>query len=131
MEEDFCLLGLLSDEPDYRLCWLLNQALEIDLQKEEELILYHPRLKLEQSFSLFSWIDEDAYWTYRIIRNRSGQGYFLEEVRNIDYLLHLQGEISTERLRRLISSINEVRQVRMCVPVDLQKIRNKERLMIW
>ncbi len=131
MEEDFCLLGLLSDEPDYRLCWLLNQALEINLEKEEELILYHPRLKLEQSFSLFAWVDEDTYWTYRIIRNRSGQGYFLEEVRNIDYLLHLQGEISTERLRQLINSINEVVQVRMCVPVDLQKIRNKERLMIW
>ncbi len=131
MEEDFSLLGLLTDEPDYRLCWLLNQWLDINLEKEEDLNLFHPKRKQEQSFSLFSYYDENTCWTFRVIQNRSAQGYFLEEIRNIDFLLHLQGEINADRLQLLMRSISEMGRVRMCVPVDLQKIRSKERLMIW
>ncbi len=27
IEEDFCLLGIVTDEPDFKLCWLINQSL--------------------------------------------------------------------------------------------------------
>ena len=72
IDEDFCLLGVVSDEPDYKLCWLINSSLDMNFEKQEELQLFHRKLDEEQVFSLFSYHDNDALITFRIIRNRSG-----------------------------------------------------------
>jgi hypothetical protein len=131
IQEDYCLLGLVSDDPDYKLCWNLNQALDMDLKKMDELKLYHKRLAVDQYFSLFIYQDEEALLTYRIIRNRSDQGFFLDELKNLDYLIHIQGEISPEKIGRFLQQAGSLSSVRMCVPVDLHKLRNRERLLLW
>jgi hypothetical protein len=131
MEEDFCLLGVVADEPDYKLCWMINQALDMNLEKQEDLQLYHRKRNEDQIFSIFSFYDPDALITYRIIRNKSENGYFLDELKNIDYLIHIQGEIHADRISDFMLSVNSLQPVRMCVPSDLSRIKNKERLFIW
>ena len=131
IEEDFCLLGVVTDEPDYKLCWMINRALDMNFEKQEELQLYHRKLDEEQVFSLFSYHDNDAMISYRIIRNRAENGYFLDELKNIDYLIHIQGEINTNRISGFMLSVGTLEPVRMCVPSDLSRIKNKERLLLW
>jgi hypothetical protein len=131
MEEDFCLLGVVADEPDYKLCWMINKALDMNFEKQEDLQLYHRKRNEEQVFSLFSYYDPDAMTAYRIIRNKSENGYFLDEMKNIDYLIHIQGEIHADRISDFMQSVNSLKPVRMCVPSDLSRIKNKERLFIW
>ena len=131
MDEDFCLLGVVSDEPDYKLCWRINQNLDMNFEKQEELKLYHRKLDEEQVFSYFSYHDDDALITYRLIRNRAQKGYFLDELKNIDYLIHIQGEIITSRINDFMTSVGALEPVRMCVPSDLGRIKNKERLLLW
>ncbi|MGW8317373.1 MAG: IPExxxVDY family protein, partial [Bacteroidales bacterium] len=77
MEEDFCLLGVVSDEPDYRLCWMINRQLGMDFEKTDDLTLRHRKYQEEQQFSLFLFEDEEAMVTYRIIKNRADVGHFL------------------------------------------------------
>jgi hypothetical protein len=131
IEEDFCLLGLVSDEPDYKLCWRINQSLDMNFEKQDELKLFHRKLDESQTFSYFSYHDEDALITYRLIQNRAEKGYFLDEMKNIDFLIHIQGEINTDRIRSFMSSVSALDPVRMCVPSDLSRIKNKERLLLW
>jgi hypothetical protein len=131
MEEDFCLLGMVSDEPDYRLCWLLNQQLEMNFEKMDDLILHHRKLDQEQHFSHFVYNDEESMVTYRIVRNRTENGYFLEELKNLDYLIHIQGEVTPDKIDTFLQTTGNLEAVRICMPVNLQKIRNKERLMLW
>jgi len=131
IEEDFCLLGVVTDEPDYKLCWMINRILDMNFEKQEELQLFHRKLDEEQVFSHFSYHDSDALITFRIIRNRSENGYFLDELKNIDYLIHIQGEINTMRINDFMQSVGALEPVRMCVPSDLSRIKNKERLLLW
>jgi hypothetical protein len=131
IEEDFCLLGVVTDEPDYKLCWMINQSLDMNFEKQEELRLYHRKMQDEQIFSLFAYHDENALITFRIIKNRTENGYFLDELKNIDYLIHIQGEINTIRISNFLLSVGALKPVRMCVPTDLSKIKNKERLLLW
>lgn len=131
IEEDFCLLGVVTDDPDYKLCWRINQALESNFEKLEDLKLFHRKLNDDQFFSIFSFEDAESMVTYRIIKNRSDSGYFLDELRNIDFLVHIQGEIYEEGIALFMQSLSILSSVRMCVPVDLTRIRNKERLWLW
>ena len=131
IDEDICLLGVVSDEPDYKLCWRINQRLDMNFEKQEELELFHSKLDADQQFSLFHYYDEDSLVTYRLVKNRAEKGYFLDEFKHIDYLIHIQGEIDTSRISSFISAVNALNSVRMCVPADLSRIKNKERLLLW
>ena len=129
--EDFSLLGMVSDETGYRLCWLINRALGTDFLRLDDLKLYHRRLDKEQVFSIYAFSDEDAMLTFRIIRNRAEEGFFLDELKNLDYLVHIQGELSPEKIGSFMQGTAAIPEVRMCVPVDLARIRNQERLLLW
>jgi len=131
IEEDFCLLGVVADDPDYKLCWRINQALETNFEKLDDLELFHRKLNDDQLFSIFAFEDEEAMLSYRIIKNRSEKGYFLDELKNIDFLVHVQGEIHEGTISTFMHSVAKLSSVRMCVPVDLTRIRNKERLLLW
>ncbi|MFH0756905.1 MAG: IPExxxVDY family protein [Bacteroidota bacterium] len=131
INEDFCLLGLVSDEPDYKLCWLINHSLGTDLLKLDDLELFHKRLGKDLAYSIFAFQDEESLLTYRIIKNRAEEGYFLDELKNLDYLVHIQGEINAKKINSFIRGVKAIPEVRMCVPVDLKKIRNQERLLLW
>jgi len=131
MEENYCLLGISSDEPDYKLCWLINEKLRVSFLKTDNLHVFHKKLNENQEFSLFQYDDENAMLVYRIIGNRSDSGNFLDELRNIDFLLHIQGDLIQDDISMLIRKLNSLDAVRMCVPVDLEKLREKDRLHLW
>jgi hypothetical protein len=131
IEEDFCLLGVVTDEPDYKLCWMINGALNMNFEKQEDLMLFHKKMNDEQEFSNFLYEDEEAMITFRIIKNRTDKGYYLEELKNLDYLIHIQGEISTLKISNFMLSIGGLQPVRMCVPCDLSRIKNHDRLLLW
>jgi len=131
IEEDFCLLGVVTDEPDYKLCWLINQALGTRFLKQDDLELFHRKLDRDQVFSLFAFSDDESLLTYRIIKNRAKEGYFLDEMKNLDYLVHIQGDIASEKINAFLQGTAAIPGIRMCVPVDLKMIRNKERLLLW
>lgn len=131
MQEDFCLLGLMTDEPDYKLCWRINQALDLSFEKIDDLNLFHKKTGTEQVFSIFAYHDDTAMLTYRIINNRSDPGYFLDELKNLDFLVHIQGDLAEDKIREFIRRTAALPAVRMCVPVDLNRIRDRERLLLW
>jgi hypothetical protein len=103
----------------------------MNFEKQEELELFHRKLDVDQEFSLFFYHDEDSLVTYRLVKNRAEKGYFLDEFKHIDYLIHIQGEIDTGKISSFISAVNSLDSVRMCVPSDLSRIKNKERLLLW
>lgn len=131
IDEDFCLLGMVADQPDYRLNLLINRTLGFNLLKQEDLVLYHRKLDMDQEFSLFEYGDDESLLTYRVIGNRAENGYFLDELKNLDYLVHIQGEIMQDSIAAFISKTAAIPDIRMCLPVDLTRIRNKDRLLLW
>ena len=48
IEEDFCLLGVVADEPDYKFCWMINQELSVGFERHDDLKLYHPKIEVDQ-----------------------------------------------------------------------------------
>lgn len=131
MEENYCLLGISSDVPDYKLCWLINDKFRMSFLKTDNLNVYHKKLNEDQEFSLFQYDDENAMLVYRIIGNRSDGGNFMSELKNIDFLLHIQGDLIQEDISKLVQQLNSLNAVRMCVPVDLGKLKEKDRLQLW
>ena len=131
IEENYCLLGISTDEPDYKLCWRINDRLKMSFVKTDDLCVKHRKSGEEQSFPLFQFEDDNTMLTYRIIGNRSEAGYFLPELKNVDYLLHIQGDLVQDDLKELVAKLMALPSIRMCIPVDLGRIKERDRLQLW
>ncbi len=99
--------------------------------KTDNLAVYHKKLDVEQEFSLFYFDDENAMLVYRMISNRSDTGYFLSDLKNVDYILHIQGDLINDDISSLVANLNSIDTVRLCVPVDLSRVKEKDRLQLW
>ena len=79
-------LGLLTDEPDYRLCWLLNQNYPWDLVRSDDIIITDKNSPVPQSYTCF--ISNSGHQPeIRLIGNRSKEGVWLTIFRQVDFLL--------------------------------------------
>lgn len=128
-EFDFILLGVSCHEKDYRLCWAMNQALEISLSKEERdievIIKKSNRCSLH---SMFTYFDEDNEIEYRLIANRSTMGVLVPEKSQADYLLMISDNYfsSTNELKK---KVNEIPFVLTSFIIEVESLKSKENLI--
>src|ERR1700741_90805 len=129
---DFMLFAISSHEPDYKLCYKLNQALNIDLHKEEALELKNRNQADSLLFSFFIYVNEEEQLEYNLLSNKSyntvqsnkpvsssqadlfgdtepeisGQkGFLINELNTIDYLLIVRSPYDPEFAYGLESTI--------------------------
>ena len=79
-------LGLLTDEPEYRLCWLLNQSYPWELVRSDNISVQEKNSPIPQSYSCFE-SQSSHLPAIKLISNRSKEGFWLTEFRQVDFLL--------------------------------------------
>ncbi|MFA6127585.1 MAG: hypothetical protein WC699_09785 [Bacteroidales bacterium] len=79
-------LGILTDEPDYRLCWLLNHCFAWDLVRTADLVVQDKKSSIFQTYSSFSGHSPHQQ-EIRLFSNRSVEGHWLTIFQQVDYLL--------------------------------------------
>lgn len=96
---DFILLGISSHEHDYRLVWAINQA-GFRFAKIASLVI-SGKLNDSLEFSRFLYSDEEKHLTYKLISNRQGEGILFTEIKNLDYVMQITGELSSAELKEV------------------------------
>jgi hypothetical protein len=85
---DYDLIGFCSHYNDYRACWAINAALDIQLVKSEELFMISGKKgEVISAHSFYEWMDDDNLLQYYLIKNKSGVDYLIPELNQIDYFL--------------------------------------------
>ncbi len=128
-EYDFIVIAILSFEKDYKLVWDINNSLAFDFLRTDDYKAYNKKRQTEQEFSTFIFHDEKEYVDYQIITNKSDQGYLLEELKNIDFLMLIKGDFEDGYDKIFQSKLQNLQSVQSAFILDVTKIKAKERLM--
>ncbi len=128
-EYPFKLAGISSSENDYRLSWSLNQIIGLKLVRTDNLEIFHKRLDDKQAFSQFEYFDEDSLLQYRLISNRSYNGYLLEEMTNLDYLLQITGDTDEGWMGNLIQKMKGIDGINLVFPIDPITLKSRKKLL--
>ena len=126
-EYDFELIGICSHAKDYRLSWELNQQLEFDLGKDDNLELNTKGDK--QSHSFFSFIDEENLIEYYLINNRSESGFLIPEEKKSDYFLLIRGVLREGRVEELVREIAMIKNVLTTYSIKVDRLKSKSNLL--
>ncbi|MGB0423772.1 MAG: IPExxxVDY family protein [Flavobacteriales bacterium] len=85
---DFLLFGISCHEKIYRLSWFLNRELSMELAWCDELEM---KVKGETStYPYYRFEDLENETIYTLIQNRGAHGWFIPEMKQMDYLLKIE-----------------------------------------
>ena len=127
---DFVLIGISSHEKDYRICWALNNKLELDLVKAEPLEIKDKKQNEPSNFSLFECIRADEFIEYFVIANRSEKGMLIPEQKQMDYFFVIRGEIEEDDVKDIVKKIKEINLVQTAFRIDVSTLKSKQNLIL-
>ncbi len=127
----FVLIGISSHEKDYRICWALNNKLDLNLIKTESLEIKEKKLDEPSHYSLFIDTREEEFSEYLLIANRSEKGILIPEQKQMDYFLIIkEEEIKEEKIKTIFKKIKEITLVQTAVRIDASTLKSKQNLIL-
>jgi hypothetical protein len=89
-DSPFLVIGIASHENDYRISWALNSALDVNFIKTENLQVFNKKFNETQEFSMYISGTEESMPLFKLISNRCDNGFLLEDLRTIDFILLIE-----------------------------------------
>lgn len=130
---DFELLGLVSPIREYRMAWLINQEMDLNLVKVDDLeleFLNAPKLEIAQYFLSL------PHGFIQLLKNKalnSSQqlAFLIPELKNLDYFLLVQDETEQMQLSSFIEQLSKNSLIQSIVRIDISKLKSKENLLTY
>lgn len=150
MDEPFTLVAFHCSEEEFKIAYLLNVHLGTKFIRRVADLDYSSD-GLLVTFPIYDFEDTNKYNCYHLVANRcrseeaslqsavglfvSGVSqktrihYLLPEFKKTDYFLKIYSDFETVPLRKIISGINEIKQVISAYVVELDDIKSKNNLI--
>ena len=125
----FTLIGISCHVKDYRISFLLNKHLGSDFLKIEDLKVALNNKKDPAEFSLYYYYDEDYFNTYYLVSNRSQELVLAPEIKQVDFLMIVEGDFRKSQKDHLIKHVREIPNILMAYEIKFAEIKNYETLL--
>jgi hypothetical protein len=130
VDYDFSLIGICSQEEDFKLCFFLNQALQLDFERIRDIEILLPKQGNLVSFSCFEYTDLDSDLSWYLIANRHPASNLLPDQKQTDYLLRIVGEQELIDTTQLVNRIKEISCVLTAFVIPPQDVKNIENILL-
>lgn len=143
-EEDFFLIAIHTSLEDFRLAYLLNVALKMNLERSKN-CLNLIRLKKKVSFSVFSHNSSKYEDQWDLISNRTSvaqetetntlplnsdaKAVLIPEQKKIDYFIKITGNIPQGYIKKTVRRIQSIDQIITSYYIDKNTLKSKEYLI--
>lgn len=124
---DFDLIGVCSHQSDYRLCWSINEALELELAKADEPFMVSGKKgEVLSQHSFYEWEDEQNHLSYYLIKNKAGSSFLIPEKAQIDYFLVIRelGIVNIDDFLTQLKSISSILTAFIYNPNELKSSKH-------
>ena len=126
---DFVLIGISSHENDYKLAWSINNLLNINLSKKEDLCVFNKKYSETHSFSVFSHNDETSLILYNLISNRCENGFLIQEFNKFDFFIQIYGGVSDKKITEMLTELKKDNNIILAGKLDLSKTKSAGNLI--
>jgi hypothetical protein len=129
---DFSLFGLISALKEYKLAWLLNQYLDVQLDKSRDIKIDFLK---SQNLVISNYLYETEHSSFRLLKNKSmdqfesNSAFLLPELNRFDYLVIVRGFEDTythEEFKKRLSTIPKIQYVQY---FQIENLKSKENLI--
>lgn len=131
-EYNFILLGLICGFKDYKLCFELNHALNLNFQRNDDVNIPtgRPGSNTRHSYYLANGLD---YESYHVLANRdkAGAGFFIPEKKNIDFFLLITDAAGSFEIKNMIATLRNVDIISGVYEMDPYEMKSADSFLIF
>jgi hypothetical protein len=120
-EVDFVVLAINSHAKGYKLCWAINNQLNLNFVKNN---FHKPEKATTVEFARFTSKNLDTDTQYDLLSNYSKNGYLLPKYRNVDYFLKIQNPFWEKEKSDFIKKLVEIAEILLIFEFDLYNINS-------
>ncbi|MBS9524811.1 IPExxxVDY family protein [Litoribacter alkaliphilus] len=130
---EFDLIGLVAPLKDYKMAWVINNSLDLDLARTKD---YQLEFINQPALVISQYILEKDHGFIQLLRNRSYSKsdkalYLVPELKTIDYFLLLQDYTYELNINAYIEELSKHPYVQNVVKLDVTKLKSKENLLTY
>lgn len=146
-DESFKLIAIHCRLEDYRLAYLLNKFLGLNLRREEDDLDFE---YFKSSYSLFKWDNTAQYITWHLVTNvckkeedslySSGTLFqesqrvlktfnLIPEYKNVDYFIKISNEIESVNEKRILQRLQQIPQIVTSYSINPIKLKSRDHLI--
>ncbi|WP_411766247.1 IPExxxVDY family protein [Winogradskyella sp. A3E31] len=146
-DADYVLFAIHCRLEDYRLAYLLNQSLNIKLERNKHDLDFN---YFSSSYVIYEWENKADYITWNLVANvckkekdglyssgilfgendRTVKTYHLiPELKKVDYFIKISNEIQNISEKKILSKLQAIPQIITSYKVDLSTVKHKEYLI--
>lgn len=126
---DFLLFGISCHVKDYRLCWSLNRYIGTDFKRDNDLEIKLAGQEELARFSFYTWDDTDNHLRYFIVANRGIPGLLVQEQKQADYFLLVEGYIDLVDADELLAKLRDINVILTAYQLDPNELRSRQNLI--
>ena len=116
------LIGILTDENDLKLSWLLNKNIPLNLARDKDLNWLSKRLPNSLTFPVYS--DQDSkYGPIRLLKNKTLEGLWIKGYEQVDYLFVIMMETGHQDYDIIINKIQQISGIMGAYVLDPKPIQ--------
>jgi len=127
---NFYIWGIHSPMEDYRLCWLLNNILQWDFRRVNDLEIYNDRDNMPMHFNAYKFENTADLYTIELIQNKHEGFILLPELKNFDYLFLFQGEEDYFNKDEITELLKKIQGIQSIFEIDIEQIKSKYKLLM-
>ncbi len=120
-EVDFFILAINSHSKGYKLCWEINNTMNLNFIKNEYHIIEENK---DLVFSRFTAVDSDLEIQYDLISNYSKGGYLLPKFKKIEYFLKVQNPFWEKEKKEFIRNLSKLAEILLIFEFDINNINS-------
>jgi hypothetical protein len=145
-DDNYKLIAIHSRLEDFRLAYLLNQSLQLNLVRRSDDLDFE---YLKSSYSIFEWNNEAEYVTWNLVSNVCKKeedslystGLFqtkekvlktfnlIPEFKKVDYFIKISDETQNVNEKVILKKLQYIPQIITSYAVDPLKIKSKDHLI--
>lgn len=128
---DTCILGIISSQKQFRLCWHINQFLDFNFRLNSELEALIQKKRKYCFFQIYECSEPIRSTLHYLYSNHYKGEFLIPELKNIDYVWLLKGSYYGENeLNLLMNDIRRLDMVQMVTRLQISDIKGRDNLVI-
>jgi hypothetical protein len=129
---DFELIGVISSLKGYKLAWCINQALKLNLKREDDLIIDFLH---EGQLVIINYNYETEYSNFRLLKNKScefaniASPFLIPELKEYDYFIQLKDESGIFGASPIMEKLKHIAGVEFVKQLETENLKSKDNLI--